>query len=111
MRAIVLLIVIILTALPGVSSAGQQTGLITQINVRDDGLHWFHLSGDRGAMPDCTRGHHRYWMIKDENSVYGKSQFSMLLAAYMSRQPVTIYGTGNCTRWGDGEDIKSVQLN
>ena len=93
------------------SYAGHQTGIVTQINVRNDGLHWIHLSGDRGAMPDCTQGRYSYWMIKDENSTYGKSQFSMLLAAYMSQKPVTIYGTGDCTRWGDGEDIKHVQLN
>jgi hypothetical protein len=90
------------------SFAGSQTGLVTNINVRTDGLHWFTLSGDRGAMPTCTNGHFTYWMIKDENSTYGKSQFSMLLAAYMAQKPVTIVGTGSCTRWGDGEDINTV---
>ena len=92
------------------SFAGSQTGLVTNINVRTDGLHWFTLSGDRGAMPACTQERFTYWMIKDENSTYGKSQFSMLLAAYMAQKPVTILGTGNCTRWGDGEDINAVIL-
>ncbi|WP_064791923.1 hypothetical protein [Shewanella woodyi] len=90
--------------------AGSQTGLVTNINVRDDGLHWFTLSGDRGVMPACTRDRFTYWMIKDESSTYGKSQFSMLLAAYMAQKTVTIIGTGSCTRWGDGEDIKVVQF-
>ncbi|MBU1390186.1 hypothetical protein [Shewanella baltica] len=90
--------------------AGGQTGLITQINVRTDGLHWVVLSGERGEMPACTKGQYKYWMIKDENATYGKSQFSMLLAAYLSGKPVTIIGTGNCSRWGDGEDIGTLLL-
>lgn len=90
--------------------AGGQTGVITSINVRTDGLHWITLAGDRGEMPACTKGHFTYWMIKDENSTYGKSQFSMLVAAYFAKKEVSIIGAGNCSRWGDGEDIKAVVL-
>jgi hypothetical protein len=44
-------------------------------------------------------------MIKNENSVAGKSQISLLLAAQAAGKPVAITGAGTCTRWGDGEDI------
>ncbi|EQL86394.1 hypothetical protein D019_0803 [Vibrio parahaemolyticus VP2007-095] len=49
-------------------------------------------------------------MIKDEHSVYGKSQFSLLLSAYMSDSKVVITGKSSCERWGDGETIGTVQL-
>jgi hypothetical protein len=110
MKFLILLLLIITAFITLPSFAGSQTGLVANISVRTDGLHWFTLSGDRGSMPECTNGHFTYWMIKNENSTYGKSQFSMLLAAYMAQKPVTIIGTGSCTRWGDGEDIKTVQL-
>jgi len=49
-------------------------------------------------------------MIKDENTTYGKSQFSMVLAAYLSGKKVTIIGSGACNRWGDGEDIETLVI-
>jgi hypothetical protein len=88
-----------------------QTGTVTDILVRDDGLHLIYLSGDRSTEPTCVKAHgFRYWMIKDENNIYGKSQFSMLLSAYLSNKKVIIRGSHICSRWGDGEDIRSVQL-
>lgn len=49
-------------------------------------------------------------MIADENSAAGKTQISMIMAAYMASKPITIIGTGNCTRWRDGEDISGIQF-
>ncbi len=89
--------------------ASTQTGKVIQILVRTDGLHWFHVSGPRGTRPTCT-GNHTYWMIKDENSAYGKSQMSMMLAAYTAGKNVKVEGAGVCTRWGDGEDITTLIL-
>lgn len=95
------------------SFASVQQGTVTNIIVRDDGLHWITLlareGGERSERPGCAATH-SYWMIKDENTRYGQSQFSMLLAAYMAKTPVKITGKHSCTRWGDGEDISSVQL-
>ena len=91
------------------AAASTQTGKITKILVRSDGLHYFYLSGPRGEKPHCATNH-AYWMIKDESTTYGKSQFSMLLAAYMTNKTVKIFGSAECTRWGDGEDIKTVLL-
>ena len=50
------------------------------------------------------------WMIKDENSVVGKSQLSMLLTVYVSGKTVTVIGDGTCTRWHDGEDVNVIYL-
>ena len=85
-----------------------QDGTVTRVSVRNNGVHWFYVTGNRTARPDCAT--FTYWFIQDENSVSGKSQFSMLLSAYLSGKTVTIEGTGSCSRHHDGEDIKDVVL-
>ncbi len=90
--------------------AGSQTGKVTSILVRQsDGLHYFYMSGVGENKPDCASSH-TYWMIKDENSTVGKTQFSMLLTAYASGKTISVIGTNSCTRWGDGEDLNSIAL-
>ncbi|KZN54483.1 hypothetical protein N474_01830 [Pseudoalteromonas luteoviolacea CPMOR-2] len=88
--------------------AGAQTGKIKDIRVRDDGLHWFVLDGASTNKPTCAK--FGYWMIKDEKSDYGKSQFSMLLSAYMADKTITVVGANTCTRWTDGEDVGYLML-
>ena len=111
MRRIFLLLTFLLVSFSSLASV--QEGTVTNVIVRDDGLHWFTLlSGEgveRSERPQCSATQ-TYWMIKDENTRYGQSQFSMLLAAYMAKTPVKITGKHSCTRWGDGEDISTVQL-
>lgn len=111
MQRVLLLFTIFLVSFSSLASV--QQGTVTNVIVRDDGLHWFILlsdgSGERSERPECSATH-TYWMIKDENTRYGQSQFSMLLAAYMAKTPVKITGKHSCTRWGDGEDISTVQL-
>lgn len=89
--------------------AGNQTGKITMLYARaGDNLHLVMLSGPKTNLPACaTAG---YWLIKDENSVAGKSQFSQLLAAQMAGKTVELVGDNTCTRWSDGENISVVLL-
>lgn len=90
------------------SYAGYQMGKVQTIVVREDGLHYVVLEGTAAGKPACaTAG---YWMIRDENSAAGKSQLSVLLAAHASGRVVYIDGKNSCTRWGDGEDISTVQI-
>ncbi|RYV04082.1 hypothetical protein SOPP22_01380 [Shewanella sp. OPT22] len=91
--------------------AGQQTGTVGTFIVRSsDGLIYFYIKGETASgRPDCAKGH-SFWMIKDENSETGKKQFSMLLAAKLSGSQIKVTGTGECTRWGDGEDVNGIQL-
>ena len=91
-------------------NAGSQQGKVTSVLVRQsDGLHYFYISGTANGRPSCANGF-SYWMIKDENSAAGRSQLSMLLTAYASGKTVRVTGTGACTRWGDGEDLNTIQL-
>lgn len=65
--------------------AGEQTGKVASLLARvSDGLHLVDLSGgtEKSNSPACAT--HKYWLIKDESSTTGKSQFSQLLAAKMA---------------------------
>lgn len=90
--------------------AGNQEGKISRLYARaGDNLHLVELTGGtKTNSPACaTNG---YWLIKDENSTAGKSQFSQLLAAQLAGKTVAITGLGTCTRWSDGEDINVVVI-
>lgn len=91
------------------ASAGTQTGKIGTLYARaSDNLHLVILTGGtaKTGSPACARN--GYWLIKDENSVAGQSQFSQLLAAKMAGKTVQINGMNTCSRWGDGEDINTI---
>ncbi|MDH0867079.1 hypothetical protein [Mitsuaria sp. GD03876] len=89
--------------------AGSQSGRIKTVTLRaSDGLVYFVLDGPRVERPGCNTGD--YWMIKDENSPAGKRQLALLLAARTSQQPISVVGTGTCTRWPDGEDVNEIYM-
>ena len=67
------------------------------------------MSGAPQNRPSCADGH-SYWMIKDENSIAGKAQLSMLLTAYASGKTISVTGSNTCTRWKDGEDLNVIHL-
>jgi len=91
--------------------AGTQTSTVERFIARSDGLHFLYLKDGSGESANnragCAEGH-KYWMIKDENSTYGKTQISMILKAHATKEEITVIGTGECTRWHDGEDIGSI---
>ncbi|MEX2963363.1 hypothetical protein [Microbulbifer sp. TYP-18] len=91
------------------AQAGTQTGQISGVTVRaSDGLHYFTMHGTTTDKPACATN--TYWIIKDENSTAGKSQLSVVLTAYASGKTVAVTGSGECTRWGDGEDVNTILL-
>ncbi|TDQ51313.1 hypothetical protein EV696_101287 [Permianibacter aggregans] len=89
--------------------AGHADGQIAAVRSRaSDGLVWINLTGPRVNKPACAL--YDYMMIKDENSETGKKQFAMLLQAHATGKPVFVRGTGDCSRWGDGESIEMVEI-
>lgn len=90
--------------------ASSQTGRVETLIVRaSDGLVYVHLEGAvRDGRPACAM--HGYWMIRDENSAAGKRQYALLLVAKATGRRVVIQGSGQCTRWSDGEDINELYL-
>lgn len=91
--------------------AGTQIGYIDTLYARADGLHLVTLTDASTirSKPSCAT--HKYWLIKDENATYGKSQFSQLLSAKLAKRKVTIRGTDTCSRWRDGEDISYITIH
>lgn len=98
---------VIAVTLSGLTFAvGEQTGLVTEIAVRaSDGLVTFKLSNNAGPTRPYCASLSTYWIIKDENSESGKRQLALLMMARAEKLPVTVKGTGACTRWPDGEDV------
>ncbi|MES2288742.1 MAG: hypothetical protein V4530_03315 [Pseudomonadota bacterium] len=88
--------------------AGEVIGTVSTLNARaSDNLHLVTLNGTySGTSPSCAT--HNYMMIKDENSTAGKSQYAMLMSAWLAGKSVRVIGAGTCTRWSDGEDIESI---
>ena len=101
----ILLFVLSFNAYPG-----SQIGTVKYVIVRaSDGLVYFALKeGEFNGRPACARI--GYWMIKNENSNAGKQQYAMILSAHASGKIVSVVGTNTCTRWGDGEDVNTIQI-
>ena len=102
--------ILILMMLSTYASAGTQIGTVQYVIVRaSDGLTYFTLANSvHTQKPDCATAD--YWIIKDENSTAGKSQYAMILSAQASGKTVKITGMNTCSRWRDGEDANSLQM-
>lgn len=89
--------------------AGEVTGKIRTLTVRaSDGLQFLTIDGPLAGSPPCATT--PYFIIRNEASDTGKSQFAMLLSAQMSGKSVAIKGMNTCSKWADGEDIDSVTI-
>ncbi|WP_419237716.1 hypothetical protein ACN08P_08995 [Photobacterium leiognathi subsp. mandapamensis] len=104
------IILLILSLFTPFSFAGEQTGKIGGFYARaSDNLHLIFLEGNHSTnKPACAK--YSYWLIKDEHSTSGKSQFSQILAAKLANKTVTIKGLNTCSRWADGEDINYIVI-
>jgi hypothetical protein len=100
---------IALTLVTSVTFAGIITGTVQEVLVRaSDGLVYVVINGTPSGQPACAT--HAYWMIMSETSDAGHKQYAMLLDAQATGAQVQILGAGTCTRWGDGEDIDSIDI-
>ncbi|APA67322.1 hypothetical protein [Janthinobacterium sp. 1_2014MBL_MicDiv] len=90
-----------------IAYAGEQSGKVLNLIVRSsDGMIYFEMENKATGKPACAT--HSYWIIADEKSTTGKQQMAMLLAARVSGQVISVYGTNTCTRWSDGEDVSGI---
>jgi len=99
---------IIFTLINHHAMAGEITGKVSRLLTNDAGLHWVYITGTVSNKPACS-----LWSgfaIKDENSSYGKAQFSMLLTAFASGKEVKVTGANTCTRNSAQEDISKLEL-
>ncbi|MDE2422387.1 MAG: hypothetical protein KGO49_14550 [Gammaproteobacteria bacterium] len=100
---------LILSILTTAAFGGTQTGVPYNLYVRaTDGLVYFWMNGAAATNRAPCASNTGYWMIQNENSNAGKMQLAQIIAAIGANQTVTIVGSGQCTRWPDGEDISNV---
>lgn len=90
------------------ANAGSASGAINYIIVRP-GLVYFQVNAANQGRPACAAGTN-YYMIKDENSAYGKQQLALLLTAKSSGRTIVVEGAGQCTKYPDGEDVHSISI-
>lgn len=91
----------------GTALAGTQTGRITSVHVRhNDGLIYFTLEGTISNRAACAAND--LWIIQAENSDNANKQLAALLTARAADLPVTISGSGQCTRWVNSEDADEI---
>ncbi|WP_375592175.1 hypothetical protein [Chitiniphilus eburneus] len=100
----------LLACTAGLASASYQTGKITSVITRADGLVYLFIENGalRAGKPSCATSN--YWMVRDENSQAGKNQLATLMTAYATGATIAITGSGTCNRWSDGEDIFIIEL-
>ncbi|WNO07961.1 hypothetical protein [Teredinibacter sp. KSP-S5-2] len=104
------LVVLVLSLVSSSVFAGSGSGTVEWVRVRaSDNLHYFKLTGAHNSRPNCATN--SAWTIKDENSPAGKTQISILMAAWVSGKEVEVVGNNDCTRWGDIEDANEVVIN
>jgi len=111
LRAVNLFKILIVTCLlfSPTTFAGTITGTVIWVIARaSDGLTYVQLNGTASGQPSCAKG--TYFIVRDETSDIGHKQYAMLLLAQATGARLTIWGTGFCTRWADGEDIDGIQI-
>jgi len=105
------LLILLFTSITSVY-AGNQTGKVSFVKIRDDGLIKVGLDTVWENRAACVTK--LWWIIKDENSQAGQAQLSLLLTAHASGRTVKIGGApngGTCIRTpGEGEDIRNLNM-
>lgn len=91
--------------------AGAYTGTIKAIVCHEAAISsvcQISVNGTPPGLP-CASSSWRYTM--DGTTTEGRNMLSILLAAQVSRQQITIGGKGACTLSGASEDIRHVYIN
>lgn len=93
----------------GAAASTTQRTIASLIARSSDGLQAVTFNGVATTRPACAAST-GYYLVKDENSTTGKTQYAQLLSAQLTGRSVYLVGTGTCTRSGDAEDILYVEI-
>lgn len=86
--------------------AGASLGKVTGLLVNNQGAAIFS-AGTHDNKPACaTAGG---WIF-DSTAAAGKTIISVILSAQAQGKQVQVIGTGNCTYWGDRENISYLTV-
>lgn len=75
--------------------AGTQEGTVTEVEISQNGVVSFVLSGSRGTIPSCASGFPN-WVLQDSSTTIGKQQVALLLTAQAFYRRVYVNGTSTC---------------
>ena len=88
----------------------RQIGTIDRVHVRTtDGMIYFYAEGDRTPRPACATQPN--WVLASEAAPGTKQQLALLMLAQSTGRTVFVWGTGTCTRWPDGEDVREIAVS
>jgi hypothetical protein len=102
---VLVLTVFSVTALAG---RGSSNGEVTRLMVHNPGIVMFN-AGSHPNKPGCNTAGNE-WAFKLDTS-RGRSMYALLLTAVNQGIPVHVYGTGQCSAWGDREDVYWMYLD
>jgi len=112
LTALRVLLFLLISQLAAVTAtAGTAIGQVSVLYARSsDNLQLVILTGgSQVGRPACAAAT-TYYVVKDENSQAGKSQFAQMLSAQTTGKSIFIQGLGTCTRFSDAEDINWIQV-
>ena len=97
----------VVSLLPGIVIAGNGFGKvrIEHVGGYGESLVFFYTTTYNLEQGTCNTNPR--WVL-DLNSVAGKEQYSLLLAAQLSDKDVVVKGTGTCNYWSGSEDVHNV---
>jgi len=100
--SIVLLFILVVSANAHAGSAGP--GTLSNVHFMGTGIVITYTSGSRTNVPACATGQPSRFAI-DATTATGKVHLSGILAAHAAGKTVRIFGTGNCSVFGDTESV------
>ncbi len=80
------------------------SGTLFNFHFMNNGVIIVYTTGTRSGVPACASSQPQRFAL-DATTTAGKTQLSGLISAHAAKKPITIYGTGACTAYGDSETI------
>lgn len=86
------------------AQASSETGShILSYTAQPSGQFFLNTDGNRAGVPGCSTQKGR-WVI-DATSAGGQATVAAMLTAYALHKTLNVYGTNDCTIWGDTESV------
>ncbi len=107
MKAVAMAILLLLSSAEstaGASPASIVTNVLVMYNT--GGQVIFYTSAAHTGAPVCATQNTR-WVFSGATPA-GQATLSLVMTAYTTGKPLTIYGTGACDIWGDTETVNYI---
>jgi hypothetical protein len=98
----------LLTPAAAQASGTSPSAIVTAIYVMygNGGQVIFYTSGAHSGQPACATQNTR-WIFAGTTTA-GQATLSLVMTAYATGKPITVYGTGACDMWPDTETVNYI---